>query len=183
MFWYFHVSLKSGGKNIAFNHFCRNGLVAPAYPQSVTAEISDRPHREPKTLKYILGCLLVFGVVLICQERCLSVSKWHLYMSELIGGCLEISEGSVHAGWSWAGAVRQFGKIFWFFPPDFNETWKSLTLIIFLIFSVCQRYIKSHSLSWSPCKTSQELRMLSSVTINCQITKIVMNSGSQLSEL
>ena len=32
-------------------------------------------------------------------------------------------------------------------------------------------------------KTSQELRMLSSVTINCQITKIVMNSGSQMSEL
>ena len=31
-------------------------------------------------------------------------------------------------------------------------------------------------------ETSQELRMLSSVTINCQITKIVMNSGSQLSE-
>ena len=26
-------------------------------------------------------------------------------------------------------------------------------------------------------KTSQELRMLSSVTINCQVTKIVMNSG------
>ena len=32
-------------------------------------------------------------------------------------------------------------------------------------------------------KTSQELRMLSSVTINCQVPKIVMNSGSQLSEL
>ena len=32
-------------------------------------------------------------------------------------------------------------------------------------------------------KTSQELRMLSSVTIDCQITKIVMDSGSQLSEL
>ena len=32
-------------------------------------------------------------------------------------------------------------------------------------------------------ETSQELRMLSSVTINCQITKIGMNSGSQLSEL
>ena len=30
-------------------------------------------------------------------------------------------------------------------------------------------------------KTSQELRMLSSVTLNCQVTKIVMNSGSQLS--
>ena len=37
--------------------------------------------------------------------------------------------------------------------------------------------------SWCILKTSQELRMLSSVTINCQITKIVMNSGSQLSEL
>ena len=37
------------------------------------------------------------------------------------------------------------------------------------------------SLTWT--KPSQELRMLSSVTINCQVTKIVMNSGSQLSEL
>ena len=34
-----------------------------------------------------------------------------------------------------------------------------------------------------PNQTTQELRMLSSVTINCQVTKIVMNSGSQLSEL
>ena len=32
-------------------------------------------------------------------------------------------------------------------------------------------------------KTSQELRMLSSVTLNCQVTKIVMDSGSQLKEL
>ena len=32
-------------------------------------------------------------------------------------------------------------------------------------------------------KTSQELRMLSSVIIDCQVTKIVMNTGSQLSEL
>ena len=32
-------------------------------------------------------------------------------------------------------------------------------------------------------KTSQELRMLSSVTIDCQITKIVMIPGSQLSVL
>ena len=29
-------------------------------------------------------------------------------------------------------------------------------------------------------KTSQELRMLSTVTLNCHVTKIVMNSGSQL---
>ena len=32
-------------------------------------------------------------------------------------------------------------------------------------------------------KTSQELQMLSSVTVNYQVTKIVMNSASQLSEL
>ena len=30
--------------------------------------------------------------------------------------------------------------------------------------------------------TSQELQMLSSLTINCQVTMIVMNSGSQLSD-
>ena len=30
---------------------------------------------------------------------------------------------------------------------------------------------------------SQELQMLSSVTLNCQVTKIVIISGSQLSEL
>ena len=29
-------------------------------------------------------------------------------------------------------------------------------------------------------KTSQELRMLSTVTLDCQVTKIVMNLGSQL---
>ena len=44
-------------------------------------------------------------------------------------------------------------------------------LILFIIFG------KIHA------KTSQELRMLSTVTINCQVTKIVMNSGSQLSGL
>ena len=32
-------------------------------------------------------------------------------------------------------------------------------------------------------KTSQELRMLSSLTLNCQATEIVMNLVSQLSEL
>ena len=32
-------------------------------------------------------------------------------------------------------------------------------------------------------KTSQEMRMLSNVTLNCQVAKIVMNLGSQLSEL
>ena len=32
-------------------------------------------------------------------------------------------------------------------------------------------------------KTSQELQMLSSVTLHCQVTKIILNAGSQLSEL
>ena len=32
-------------------------------------------------------------------------------------------------------------------------------------------------------KTSQELRMLSTVTLNCQVTMIVANLVSQLSEL
>ena len=36
---------------------------------------------------------------------------------------------------------------------------------------------------WKVKKTSQELRRLSSVTINCQVTKIVINSGFQLSVL
>ena len=40
-----------------------------------------------------------------------------------------------------------------------------------------------HVLAENIVKTSQELRMLSTVTLNCQITKIVMVSGSQLSEL
>ena len=35
----------------------------------------------------------------------------------------------------------------------------------------------------SNTETSQELQMLSSVTINCQETKIVINPGSLLSEL
>ena len=33
--------------------------------------------------------------------------------------------------------------------------------------------------SYDLIKTSQVLRMLSSVTINCQVTKIVMNPGSR----
>ena len=39
-------------------------------------------------------------------------------------------------------------------------------------------------LKWRPWKeTLQELQMLSSVTLNCQVTKIVMNSDFQSSEL
>ena len=41
------------------------------------------------------------------------------------------------------------------------------------------QFIKSKIL----LKTSQELQMLSSVTLNCQVTKIVINPVSQLSVL
>ena len=46
-----------------------------------------------------------------------------------------------------------------------------------------KKYTETQQKNDKKKKTSQELRMLSSVTIHCQITTIVMNSGSQLSEL
>ena len=45
----------------------------------------------------------------------------------------------------------------------------------------CNCFIRSNK--GSRKKTLQELRMLSSVTLKCQVTKIVINSGSQLSGL
>ena len=47
----------------------------------------------------------------------------------------------------------------------------------------CTPYQGKHVAREAPKETSQELQMLSSVTINCQVTKIVINPGSQLSEL
>ena len=43
--------------------------------------------------------------------------------------------------------------------------------------------INSFNISSFIRKTLQELRMLSSVTINCQVTKIVINPDSHLSVL
>ena len=56
----------------------------------------------------------------------------------------------------------------------------------FFMGQFCRKFTHLLSVTQNVCsvkKTSQELRMLSSVTINCQVTKIVMNSGSQLSVL
>ena len=50
-------------------------------------------------------------------------------------------------------------------------------------FAVLRDHLKAFMIGTYIFKTSQELRMLSSVTLNCQTTEIVMNSGSQLSEL
>ena len=52
---------------------------------------------------------------------------------------------------------------------------------------ICHRdqdglYIQIHE-SLTVLKTSQELRMLSSVTLNCQVKNNVMDSGSQFREL
>ena len=57
----------------------------------------------------------------------------------------------------------------------YSSSWMSLEIMF--LYSLPRECIDIY------VETSQELRMLSSVTINCQITKIVMNSGSQLSEL
>ena len=46
-----------------------------------------------------------------------------------------------------------------------------------------QKISRSYCVQCAYNQTSQELRMLSSVTLKCQVTKIVMNSGSQLLEL
>ena len=42
------------------------------------------------------------------------------------------------------------------------------------------KYLKIKLTALNQEKTSQELRMLSSVTLNCQDTKIVINPGYQL---
>ena len=47
---------------------------------------------------------------------------------------------------------------------------------------VCKRSHTNKKFSQFSSKTSQELRMLSSVTLDCQVTKVVINSGSPLSE-
>ena len=44
-------------------------------------------------------------------------------------------------------------------------------------------FINFHHGSGESCDDKKELQMLSSVPLNCQVTKIVINSGSQLSEL
>ena len=63
-----------------------------------------------------------------------------------------------------------------------------LELVIFGIsnIAICCIYIDIQQMftreeASDAAKTSQELLMLSTVTLNCQITKIVMKSGSYLS--
>ena len=53
----------------------------------------------------------------------------------------------------------------------------------FLVYLYYKKFILSLLVLKKRFQTLQELRMLSTVTLNFQVTKIVMNSGSQLSEL
>ena len=60
--------------------------------------------------------------------------------------------------------------------PD-NQEWQWTAFAILAMFTHTKNWRKKHPQN---TQTSQELRMLSSVTLDCQVTKIVMNSGSQL---
>ena len=60
-----------------------------------------------------------------------------------------------------------------------NNNWIILTLDVFSQ----TLFDQNNDKDVLKLQTSQELRMLSSVTINCQVTMIVMNPGSQLSVL
>ena len=62
----------------------------------------------------------------------------------------------------------------------FKERKKEKEMLNFKKILRCYKCIAKHCQTY---KTLQELRMLSSVTLNCQVTKIVIDSGSQLSEL
>ena len=91
-----------------------------------------------------------------------------------------------HTGWFFTGTPQfQYQKE----NPPSNQSWPFLVkrfirtaaligwlAVFFLVLKSGGTSEKSHPV----IKTSQELRMLSSVTLDCQVTKIVMNSGSQL---
>ena len=85
------------------------------------------------------------------------------------------------------------------FSPITMLYWKSLYMFLhflshiscdLLLFLAALEYIKvakketeKKTIKRQIDKTSQELRMLSSVTLNCHVTQIVMKPGSQLSKL
>ena len=54
---------------------------------------------------------------------------------------------------------------------------------VYLLFILVVTFGQLPKISVIHTKILRELQMLSSVTLNCQITKIVMNSASQLSEM
>ena len=68
-------------------------------------------------------------------------------------------------------------KLFFIVSSSFTfEPWISMTTLTQMIVGASTKPNEFN-------ETLQELLMLSSVTLNCQVTKIVTNPGSQLSEL
>ena len=122
------------------------------------------------------GGLLIIWSRQLCRCACLKsfgacVRSWCLQMEYSLGKlCYSIQRGRSGCG---CGGRLVIG-------------FEHVNVVpIFFFFVYNQSFHLKLSCKSSPefQKTSQELRMLSSVTINCQIRKIVMNSGSQLSVL
>ena len=89
-----------------------------------------------------------------------------------------------------------YTKGFWIIFPSYRNFGIQLSKVPHIMANIVNQELRDEALKCTKTrfghqlngtfrylKTSQELRMLSSVTLDCQVTKIVMNSGSQLSEL
>ena len=129
--------------------------------------------------------LLISTLVHLAVHKCNTTNRWALPKMH----CLWRAGEGPCKGWQVTGKEGVGGLLAipnlrhqlaphqpylpFFSPCALPDTWSERLFII--------HYWKSKN----PCffKTSQVLRMLPSVTINCQVTKIVINSGSQLSEL
>ena len=57
--------------------------------------------------------------------------------------------------------------------------WYALVLAVIVKMKI-QNFVNVAAILTHIYKTLQEWQMLSSITLNCQVTQIVMNSGSQL---
>ena len=104
---------------------------------------------------YLSPKILILGTEQQCQPA--PISRWTLYES-----LISSIKGHHYACSTWTNGLSLWNL-------DLERKRKP-----------CQQNLKW---GYMNIQTSQELRMLSSVTLNCQATKIVMNSGSQLSEL
>ena len=127
-----------------------------------------------------------------CKWACLSKQQWNV---EAKRSC--DCESKCESGWKReCGCNCIQGKIWG--PAATGNNWKILffeallflqrcvyQMFVWLSDTIClaARHAISNQWNLSHNKTSQEVRMLSSVTLNCQQTKIVRNLGFQLSEL
>ena len=94
--------------------------------------------------------------------------KWH---SEI---CRKVNDGT-ESIWKFNNTAASFWKL--------NDTAESIWKLNNAAESFWKLNNAGESFLIQLFQTLQELRMLSRVTINCQVTKIVINPGSQLSVL